>query len=358
MRIAFLYNRAEEDPAQFAEDDDPSRSPVVAALRRIGYDVEPIACTLDLGRVRERIEAFEPDVAFNRVESLGGSDALAAAIPMLLDAMQVPYTGCSTAAIVATSNKVGAKERLIRAGLPTPEWMTSDFELATRVLHPQSEIRSPKFILKSIHEHASFAMDDTAVVGPAAALEIVELIHQRSAQTGRQFFAERFVEGREFNLSLMGSTPEVLPPAEIDFSAFPDGKPRIVGFGAKWSEASFEFQNTPRRFEFPAGDGPLVRWLSDLAVECWRLFGLRGYARVDFRVDSAGRPWILEVNTNPCIAPTSGFAAAMEQAGRSYDEGIRRIVAAAVLDRTHTANAARPSLAAHKARFILRNLCE
>ena len=51
----------------------------------------------------------------------------------------------------------------------------------------------------------------------------------------------------------------------------------------------------------------------------WMLFGLAGYARVDFRVDSAGEPWILEINTNPCLSPDAGFAAAVTQAGLSYE---------------------------------------
>jgi D-alanine-D-alanine ligase len=336
MRIAFLYNRAAEDPAGIAEDHDPPRSPVVAALRSLGNDVEPIACTLDFARVRASIERAEPDVAFNRVESLGGSDALAAAIPLLLDSMQIPYTGCSTEAIVRTADKVRAKEQLVAAGLPTPEWADrycgfriSDCGFQTASSNPQSAIRNPKFILKSIQEHASFAMDDSAVVTPESWEDLVEIVDARSNQTGRPFFAERFIDGREFNLSLMGERPEVLPPAEIDFSAFPSGKPRIVGFGAKWAEKSFEFQNTPRRFNFPASDAPLLRWLTDLAVECWRLFRLTGYARVDFRVDPTGQPWILEVNTNPCLSPRSGFAAALKHAGLSYGEGIERILVAA-----------------------------
>lgn len=338
MNIAFLYNRADEDPAQFAEDDAPDRSPVVAALRRLGHEVVPIACTLDLASVRRQLERIEPDVAFNRVESLGGSDAMATAIAMLLDAMQIPYTGCHTESLVATNSKTSTKEHLIRAGLPTPEWITKDFDLSEVsrvVLTPEFSTASnrseqyPKYILKSIYEHASFDIDDASVVGPATPDEIAELVRKRTAMTGKPFFAERFIEGREFNLSLLGDAPEVLPPAEIDFSAFPAQKPRIVGFGAKWTHTSFEFQNTPRRFDFAPADAPLVRWLTDLAIECWRLFGLRGYARVDFRVDSDGQPWILEINTNPCIAPTSGFAAAVEQAGLSYDDGIQRIIEAA-----------------------------
>ena len=69
-------------------------------------------------------------------------------------------------------------------------------------------------------------------------------MREREAAVGRAYFAEEFIEGREFNLSVLGEPPQVLPPAEIDFSTFPAGKPRIVGHVAKWDEASFEYHNT------------------------------------------------------------------------------------------------------------------
>ncbi|MGA2035451.1 MAG: hypothetical protein ABSG68_24650, partial [Thermoguttaceae bacterium] len=119
------------------------------------------------------------------------------------------------------------------------------------------------------------------------------------------------------------------PPAEIDFSAFPPGKPRIVGHRAKWEADSFEYQGTPRRFDFPAEDRPLLDRREELARACWRLFRLRGYARVDFRVDGRGQPWILEINTNPCLSPDAGYAAALAQAGISLEQAIGRILLAA-----------------------------
>lgn len=61
----------------------------------------------------------------------------------------------------------------------------------------------------------------------------------------------------------------------------------------------------------------------------WDLFGLSGYARVDFRVDAAGAPWVLEVNTNPCLAPDAGFAAAAAQAGITYDALVAHLLAVA-----------------------------
>jgi D-alanine-D-alanine ligase len=53
---------------------------------------------------------------------------------------------------------------------------------------------------------------------------------------------------------------------------------------------------------------------------------VNGYARVDFRCDEHGNPWILEVNSNPCVSPNAGFMAAMERAGYSYDEAVERLL--------------------------------
>ena len=337
MHIAFLYNEAAEDPAHTADDNVPARSPVVAALRRLGHTVTPIACTLDLAAVRNEIDRFKPDIAFNRVESLGGSDAMIAAVTMLLDTRGIPYTGCRTESLVATASKLNVKRRLVRAGLPTPEWIVGDFGfrisdcgLKDCLDNPQSEIRNSRFILKSVYEHASFEIDDASVVEAADRREIAWLVDERTSDSGRPCFAERFIDGREFNLSLLGDEPQILPPAEIDFSAFPEDKPRIVGYGAKWNAGSFEYCNTRRRFDFPPADIPLLRRLSELAVECWRLFDLCGYARVDFRCDEAGQPWILEINANPCLSPSSGFAAALERGGIGYDGGFQRILDAAM----------------------------
>ena len=269
MRVAFLYNRSSDDPATAAEDDVPSRSPVVAALRRLGHRVAPIVCSLNLAGVRRRLERWQPDVVFNRVESLGGSDSMMGAVTLLLDALQIPYTGCPTEAMVVAANKLTVKEQLVRAGLPTPEWITADFRLRhpegtgdcglpPASANPKSARSLPaaagnsKFILKSVLEHASFEISDDSIIGPMASDAIAERIRQRTSESGRPFFAERFIEGREFNLSLLGrpsaagAGPRVLPPAEIDFSAFPAGKPRIVG---RWRQMGrrMRLSSTTRR---------------------------------------------------------------------------------------------------------------
>src|SRR5262245_41252243 len=123
MRVAFLYNESSQDPVQASEDEIPDRSPVVAALAQLGHEVMPIACTLDLAQLRRQLERTAPDVVFNRVESLGGSDAMMAAVTLLLDSMRIPYSGNSTDALLGTASKVRVKEQLRAARLPTPDWI-------------------------------------------------------------------------------------------------------------------------------------------------------------------------------------------------------------------------------------------
>jgi D-alanine-D-alanine ligase len=351
MRIAVLYNQPGEDAAVDETDVFTQRDAVAQSLSRLGHDVNAIGCTLDLAGVRTQLLQLQPEVVFNLVESLGGTDRLMPLATLLLDALQIPYTGSPTAAILATIGKLSAKEQMAAAGLPTPAWHTRGVGLQTC---PNSfgparlEACSTRAILKPVWEHASFGMDEKSVVTFSEAHSLDDLLALREAHTGRPYFAEAFIDGREFNLSLLagnaaaGSSdddgtswqrvPTVLPPAEIDFSAFARDRLRIVDYRAKWAGGTFEYENTPRRFDFAAHDGPLLHELTELAMRCWELFELRGYARVDFRVDTDGRPWILEINVNPCLSPDAGFAAALAAAGISYDEAVSRIVADAICE--------------------------
>ena len=57
----------------------------------------------------------------------------------------------------------------------------------------------------------------------------------------------------------------------------------------------------------------------------WRLVGGSGYGRVDMRIDERGRPWILEVNSNPDLAPDAGLARMARVAGIEYGALVRRV---------------------------------
>ncbi len=327
MKTTLLHNAVADADSAADRDVLVQVAAVEEALQKLGHSTRRLAATLNLEIIEESLSSNRPDLVFNLVESLGGSDRLAHLAAMLLEDLDLCYTGNSAAALHVTSNKPRAKELLRAAGLPTPDWVVVN--VASRAA------LDPPYIIKAAWEHASVGLDDHAVIQTGDGSTVCDQIDTRSRHLGHTCFAEQFIDGREFNLSLIAADdgPRVLPPAEIDFATFPAGKPRIVGYAAKWDEQAMEFAGTPRRFDFPAADSPLLDRLAGLALDCWRIFDLAGYARVDFRVDSHGQPWILEVNANPCLSPDAGFAAAFHRAEISFERAVEWIVNDAMRDR-------------------------
>jgi D-alanine-D-alanine ligase len=340
MNIAVLHNAVSTDDSPEDLDTLTQARAVCESLCRLGHHAAVMPCSLDLAVLREGLLECRPQLVFNLVESLGGTDSLSYLAAAVLDALGLPYTGNSTEALFTTNHKLMAKRLMQLAGLPTPHWLAADG------FGPHGNVAplEPPCIIKSVWEHGSRGLDDGNVVLQGNAALVQDLLGEFTARTGRPHFAESFIDGREFNLPMLDGPqgPQLLPLGEMDFSTFPADKPRIIGHRAKWHESSFEYNNTPRSFHFHEHDRPLVEHLHRLALECWRLFGLRGYVRVDFRVDRTGRPWILEINTNPCISPDAGYAAALEEAGLDYDDAIGRIVQKAIAGREQAANGPYP----------------
>lgn len=302
---------------------------VCAALNRLGYRSDIVRVGLDLGDIG-RLADRQPGLVFNLVEALDGDAALAGIAPTVLDHFGLAYTGANAQTHQALLSKTHAKQLMLAAGLPTPAWTVDGLDGGPGLP------AGGRVIVKSLTEHASLGIDAQSVVSTeAAGTEIAA----RTAAYGGAFFAEAYIEGREFNLSLLETAegPRVLPPAEIAFVDYPADRPRIVDYDAKWVEGSAAYRNTPRRFDFADADRPLLQRLSDHAVQAWHLFGLTGYARVDFRVDAAGALWILEANANPCLSPDAGFVAAGLRADLDYDQLIATIVASAQQTRRQAA---------------------
>jgi D-alanine-D-alanine ligase len=330
MRIAVVHNALGVQSSPDEQDVLVQAEAVTAALARLGHTPVGLTCDLNLEAARQQLEAARPDLVFNLVESLAGTGRLLHLFPALLDALGMPYAGASAEALFLTSNKAVAKARLAAGGIATPAWVgPCDGRRLCQL--PARETWPARWIIKSVWEHASIGLDAAALVAGADTAGLPERLRQRAPQLGGHCFAEAFIEGREFNLSVLDGPqgPQVLPPAEIIFEGYRDDQVKIVDYSAKWDEASYAYHHTPRRFDFGVEDQALLRRLEAMALACWELFDLSGYARVDFRVDPAGRPWVLEINANPCIAPDAGFAAAIERAGLGYDQAVGRIIAAA-----------------------------
>ena len=310
--IPVVHGAALDRPDE--RDTIEAAAAVAGSLRRLGYESEIVALGLDLS-VLARLAERWPHVVFNLVEALDGNGGLADLPLAVMDHLGLAYTGATRAAYALSCSKLATKQRILRHGVPTPGyWPRGDgVPSAARV------------IVKSVEEHASIGMDaDSVVSGKTAAAEV----RRREARFGGQFFAEDYIEGREFNVSLieMDDDVRVLPIQETLFTDFPAGRVAIVDYEAKWNPDSEVYNKTPRRFGVEATEPDLAAMLGRRAVACWKALGLTGYARVDFRVSGAGDALALDVNANPCLGADAGFIAATEQAGLAFDKVIRTVV--------------------------------
>ena len=267
------------------------------------------------------VEIENPDCVFNLVESVSGTSRLIHVPPIYLEELRLPYTGCPAHAIELSNDKVLAKRILTMLNAPTPRWglpktITTD--------------QPGTWIVKAQHEHASYGMTQKNVVeGTAAA---VELAHELADEHKIEWIIEEYIIGREFNVSMVeGPTgPRLLPIAEIVFENYTPDLHKIIDYKAKWDEQSFEYKNTVRRYDFPASDRKLLKALEDISLKVWAGFDLRGWARVDYRIDANGNPFVVDVNANPDLSLDAGFMTAAGRAKITPHEAIRMITTAAM----------------------------
>jgi D-alanine-D-alanine ligase len=259
-------------------------------------------------------------IVFNLGEGLEGRLFEEARIAWALEAMGYCFTGSGGDAIARSVHKARAKTLLSANGVNTPPWWLFRHPDEVRIL--SEDLRFP-LIVKPTAEDASIGVGSDAVVHTARALRdrvayVVECYRQAA-------LVEVFVDGREFNISLWGDPPQVLPLAEIDFTAFADPFARIVSFAAKWEVDSFEYRHTPVLCPAPI-DPVLGDHISGVALRAWAAIGCRGYARADMRLGENDRVYVVEVNCNPDLSPHAGFYQAARAAGYSYEDMVVHIL--------------------------------
>jgi D-alanine-D-alanine ligase len=317
MRILVLHSDVPPDAPPEEIDTLTSAEAVAQALLKHGHDAFKAAFTTDQDRFAKLMEDARADVVFNLVEGVDGLGHLAPIAPRMLDDVGAIYTGVDAIAMAVTSDKPLTKRKMREAGIATADWYEPP---------DWRGLKDGKYIVKSTLEDASVGLDDGCVVTG------VEAVKRRAADStlrhGGRWFAEQYVDGREFNISMMQGPdgPIVMPLAEMRFDDWPEGKPRIVGYGAKWDETLDVNDQMVRAFDTQKNDPILAAKLHSACERVWKLFGFTGYVRVDIRVTPEGEPLILEINTNPCIAPDAGFAAAGAEAGIPYDQLIMKLV--------------------------------
>jgi D-alanine-D-alanine ligase len=330
QHLAVVYNAYTENVPEAPEDRGGTADLVTQVrhiartLRRIGHQVTILPLAHDLFRFQRRLRHLHPDVVVNLFDDVVHGALYDMRVAALVRMMGFPMTGSPALALGLTRYKFMTTTLLAGAGIPIPP-NTAILETVGAV--DQHKWHFPIFVQPS-QEHAGVGVDRNSVVHSKKALK--DKVRDILRNYGQPALAQRFLTGREFNVSIIGGNRmRVLPLAEVSYEGMPPEIPPIMSYAAKWVETSEEYENT--NIICPADVEPeLDQRIGRVALQAFRAVGGRGYGRVDMRLDEFNQPFVLEVNCNPCLDEGMGLARSAERAGISYPKLLQLIVKAAL----------------------------
>jgi D-alanine-D-alanine ligase len=275
----------------------------------------------------EKLEALKPDIVFNMAEGSNGPSR-EAQIPMLLELLEVPYTGSDPLTLCICLDKSRTKEILMCHGIPTAPFAVVSVKEELQAVHLNYPL-----IVKPLYEGSSKGIFDSSVVRTPQQLDTEAL---RVIESYRQpALIEEFLSGREFSVAMLenGGQLRVLPIIESKFDHFPSHASPINSFEAKWLWDTID--RPLDVLECPAKiSSTLQREIENLCRQVFSILRCRDWCRIDLRLDAIGVPNILEVNPIPGVLPNpeehSFFPTAAAAAGLSYDDMINEVLSAAV----------------------------
>lgn len=320
MKIGVLFRKTLLDDGNLKPEDYMGRAEfesmkvICNSIEEIGHEVEVINPEPITNLYNKKF-----NLAFNLCDDgFHGNSQLEPHLPALLDILQIPYTGSNYLTLALCLSKPKTKQLLLYNGIRTPKFQI--FKTGNEKL--KAELKLP-LIVKPSREDASIGIRDDSVIHKKKKLKpkILDIISTYKQPA----LVEGYIEGREFNIGIMGNDkPLVLPLSEILFN-LPKNMNKICSYESKWIIDHEAYNGTKPQCPAEVSE-KLSRKLTDLALRSYKLMGCQDYGRIDFRVDRFGRPYILEVNPNPDISPNAGLANMASKAGISYTQLIKKII--------------------------------
>jgi len=277
------------------------------ALVDCGYKVRVIDASRDLPGLLRALEP-RPDIIFNALHGVGGEDGT---VQSVFEMLGVPYTHSGVLASAVAMHKPTAKAIFRDAGLPVVEGMVA----CPEALAERDPMPAP-FVVKPTNQGSSVGVRIVRINDNSWREEVTEW------RFGGDLLVERFVPGRELTVAVMGD--RALGVCEI----VPRGT--FYDYTAKYAVGGSDHL-------VPAPVPPNVYEKAlDIALRAHRALGCRGVSRADLRYDDTlggeGRLYLLELNTQPGMTPTSLVPDIARHVGIAFDELVAWMVENAACD--------------------------
>ncbi|MDX9946166.1 MAG: hypothetical protein RBS38_02290 [Bacteroidales bacterium] len=316
MKVLVLYNIEKNWDSTEISDARTSGRILYEALRKEG--IETFLEELNNPRLEIVLDKHTPEdtIVFNLCEALPGIPYSERRVAEILKLKGFTYTGNVPEVIELSYDKQKTKELLISLGIRVPYGaLLAPEEAAGWTLFPA--------IVKPSSEHCSLTLTDKSVVSDTSSLrEQIRLVNNELNQPA---MVEDFIDGREFHVSVWNNgQPEILPLAEMDFSAFSKTNERLCTYDSKFIPGSGHYEKIETLIPAPL-DERLYRKLENKALATWHGFGCLDYARFDFRLRDE-KFYLLDINPNNDISFDTSFALAAEASNYTYGQMAKRIV--------------------------------
>ena len=306
-------------PEDAAEEWDHSETiqAIQKSLQSAGHEVHLLGSGLE---VIEKIKRLKIDFVFNLAEGFEGRNR-ESHIPAVLELLGIPYSGSDPLGLAAALDKSFAKRIALSLGISTPDFWTAERKKDLASI-PQN--RYPLFV-KPLWEGSSKGIRLSSRVNDPMALER-EFSRIFKDYSEQPVLIESHISGREVTIGILGNqSPEVMGMMEIRFRD-PQKKDFCYSLETKrnWRE-EVEYLVPPKL------EKKVMSEVQTAALNLFKALRLRDVARFDFRVDSGGTAYFLEVNPLPGLSPESGDLVILaSKKGIAYRELILRILQAAL----------------------------
>jgi D-alanine-D-alanine ligase len=274
----------------------------------------------------QQIQDQRIDFVFNQCERINGSSLLEPHAAALLDILQVPYTGSNPFTLSLCLDKIRVKKLLTYHNIPTPKW-DYFFSLGEEI---RQDLRYP-LIVKPSNSDSSIGISNDSVVTNLK--ELKKQLEVIIGDLGRPALVEEYIEGDEYDVSIIGNVEDslqVLPLSRSVFGRMPQGFWHIYPYEAKFGDRSVYKNHI--EVQRPARNVPkrLASLISEIALDTYQILGCQDYGRVEVRVDRDDNPYVLELNPNPSIGEGDCVPSVAKIVGMDYGDFLERIIGLAI----------------------------
>jgi len=266
------------------------------SLIRNNYEVIRIDADEDL---ESQIKKHNPDVIFNALHGTWGEDGK---VQKIIESTNVPYTNSGIKASELAMDKHKSSEIFTKINLNYPNTILSNM----KNIKDENFMDYP-YVLKPRNEGSSVGVG--IIKNEDDKRKYIDQNKERD-----EILIQEFIEGREIQVAIYGDNKT----GSIEI----DPKNEFYDYESKYFDNGQTKHIIPPRITIPQMDS-----VERLALEAHNALGCKGISRTDFILEKKSEIfYILEVNTQPGMTPTSLVPEIAKSKGTDFDELINWIL--------------------------------